>query len=691
MANAMTPVQDEMATVQVASRDAGEADFPLDKYRRWFNAYEANKQEELNEQQIARRYYHAKQWTAKEIATLKRRGQAPIFDNRIARKIDFLVGIEQRMRRDPKAYPRTPNEERSADVATAGLRYCCDRVRWESVASEATNDGLIDGIGVVFVGIEQNRTGLDPIIKPVQRDRFFYDPRSIRPDFADARYLGLHLWMDVDEAKERWPDQAEQIDKLLDSSTSIGAINWTEQNYATAWADFENRRVRIVEFWEKTPQGWRFCNFSGEVKLDGGMSPYVDEEGTPDCPYVAWSPYVDEQGNRYGPIRNMKPMQDEINHRRSKFLHLLSSKQLYIRKGTIDDVDELRRQINRPDGIIEHDGDWGKETGIVDHTQDIRGQSELLAQSQSSLENLGPNPGLIGKGGGVADQSGRAILAQRDSGMTELSPVFERNRDWKLRVYRKLWARIKQAWTAEKWIRITDEDDAPQFIGINQYETDPMTGQIIADNVIADIDVDIIMDEGPDTVTMNEELLQTLSQLGAGAVPPKVLIEISNAPNKERLFKLIDEATAPNPQVAEMQARMAKLEEMLAAADVDKSIAETENKRADAISKLVTAFKPDQMQIDQFGNPVSLPAPTNLNAALAAMQAFPVQYGQPTVAQMAMMEASQPPQPEPEMPEGPGAMMPPQGGPPPGLAPDMGMQPEMPGGLPVQSSEMTVV
>lgn len=656
----------------------------LTKYRRWFSAYETNKQEEIRERLTAQGYYHGLgQWTDKEIKKLRARGQAPIFDNRIGRKIDFLVGIEQRMRRDPKGYPRTPNDEKSADVATAGMRFACDINRWEFLGSAGTHDGLVEGVGVVMVGIKTNRDGsLDPEMKHVQVDRFFYDPRSMRPDFEDARYMGLHLWMDIDDAKAKWPRFAEKFDQLIDSPSSAAALALSDQNHATAWADFESRRVRVVEFWEKTARGWYYCSFIGEVELESGLSPYIDEDDMPDCPYVAWSPYIDEKGNRYGPIRNMKPMQDEINHRRSKFLHLLSTKQLYIRKGTLDDVDETRRQLARPDGIIEHDGDWGKTTGIVDHSQDIAGQSALLEQSQASLENLGPNPGLIGKGGGVAEQSGRAILAQRDSGMTELSPVFERNRDWKLRIYRKLWSRIKQAWTAEKWIRITDENDAPQFIGLNQYGIDPQTGQAISQNVVAMIDVDIIMEEGPDVITMNEELLQTLSQLGPNAVPPKVLIELSNAPNKERLFKMIDEATAPDPVVAQMQQRMARLEQLVQASTVDKNVAQAEYQRAQAVAALAKAFTPQQQKPvqDEFGNPIpqAPPAAPDMVAALQALNMFPLQYRQPTIEQYA--ENAPPPQPpadpDEEQQQQPGQPLPPQNA---ALPPPSGM----PGGLPV--------
>ncbi len=664
----------------------------LVKYRRWFDAYETNKQNEIDEQRTFEQYYHSKQWTAEEVRKLKRRGQAPIFDNRISRKIDFLVGIEQRMRRDPKGYPRNPGDEQAADVATACERYVCDVNRWDNVSSQGTHNGMVRGIGAAFVGIKTGRNGPDPVLKTVPADRFFYDPRSMMPDFSDARYMGLHLWIDVDEAIEQFPDKETELLQAVDKTASTLALVKSDQDHSTAWSDFESRRIRLVEFWERTAKGWRYVKFTGDTVLEAAISPYLDEEGMPDCPYVAWSPYIDEQGNRYGPIRAMKPMQDEVNHRRSKFLHLLNAKQIHARKGVLDDEDKFRSELTKPDGLLEHNGTWGEDVGVVDHSADIRGQAELLAQSQSSLENLGPNPGLIGKGGGVAEQSGRAILAQRDSGMTELSPVFERNRDWKLRVYRKIWNRIKQAWQAPKYIRVTDDDNAPAFLGINQYEIDPMTGQIVAQNVLADIDVDIIMEEGPDVITMNEELLQTLSQIGANpAVPAKVLIELSNAPNKDRLFKLIDDASAGDPAIAEMQKRMARLEELLAAAKVDEAVANVESKRADTVTKLANAFTPQAQQTDEFGNPMGPPpAPPGmgLDMGFMAMQAFPLNYGMPTLEQQAMMM----PQPGEEQPpddmmsgQGEPQMMPPQ---------DMGAMmpaPEMlPGGLPVDPGAMGV-
>jgi hypothetical protein len=652
--------------------------------RRKFRAFEANKDRELKEAQEHRRYYHAKQWTEAQVSTLNKRKQPVVTDNRVARKIDFLVGIEQRMRRDPKGYPRTPKHEVDADAATASVRYVCDVNRWEKTASDCCHDGMVSNCGVVWIGIEAGEVK----IKQVDVSRFFYDPRSIKADFSDARFMGVHLWMDIDEATETWPQHAERLKAMVDNDGGDNSLIRADQDQAEQWADFEQQRVRVLEFWERKAGQWSYCFFTGDIELDSGPSPYVDEKGRSECPYIGWSSYVDEKGDRYGIIRNLKSMQDEINHRRSKFLHMINVRQVHVQKGTVDDIDHLRQQLSRPDGVIEHNGEWGKTIGMVDQSDQVKGQAELLVEAQTALENLGPNPGLIGKGGGVADQSGRAILAQRDSGMTELSPVFERLRDWKLRCYRAMWARIRQAWTGERFIRVTDDRRSVKFVGINTFASDPMTGEMSPQNFVSEIDVDIIMDEGPDTIVMKEELLQTMSQLGEAAAGPmgKIMIELSNVPDKEALLKMIDEASAPPPQMVAMEARMAELEARLKAVQIDEKIAAVENKRADTLTKLAGAMTPQQQQTDEIGMPVG-PPPADpaqgLMTGLQALSLFPLQYREPLREEMASMPP-EPPMPQPGMEGAPPEM---------GGAPQDPMQPPMDdamiapdGGMPIDPS-----
>src|SRR4051812_26561188 len=81
------------------------------------------KVEEIREQQESRRYYHASQWTKKQIETFNKRKQPIVTFNRVGRKINAVVGLLEKQRQDPKAYPRTPKHEDGAEVATAVLRY----------------------------------------------------------------------------------------------------------------------------------------------------------------------------------------------------------------------------------------------------------------------------------------------------------------------------------------------------------------------------------------------------------------------------------------------------------------------------------------------------------------------------------------------------------------------------------------
>jgi hypothetical protein len=74
------------------------------------------------------------------------RKQPVVTSNRIVRKIDAVVGLVERLRQDPKAYPRTPKHDEGAELATATLRFVLDNNDWKSKSSRIARAGGIDGI-----------------------------------------------------------------------------------------------------------------------------------------------------------------------------------------------------------------------------------------------------------------------------------------------------------------------------------------------------------------------------------------------------------------------------------------------------------------------------------------------------------------------------------------------------------------
>jgi hypothetical protein len=512
------------ASVLPTDEDDASGYWSLQRMRQAYSTYLFSKRAEIDEQQQARRYRHGAHWTSDQIKVLNDRRQPVVTYNRIGRKIDGIVGLTERLRQDPKAYPRTPQHQAGADLATAVLRYLMDVNKWKEKSPIISEQAAIDGIGGVELGLSraQSRTqmmnttsmtqpDMDVTFNVVDNDGFFYDPRSFKHDFSDARFMGVGKWVDQELLAELMPQFKDVIEsgatRDIDlTSNSDRDARWYQDN-----GDFH--QIRLVDIWYRQGRGWVWCLFTGGEKLMEGPSPFTDEYGETICKYLMFSATVDHDGDRYGFPRNLQSAQDEINQRRSKALHELNSRRIRATKAAIADnnVEALRREASKADGIllshtsideIQFD-DQAKQTAIMGHL-------EFLREAKSEIENFGPNPAVLGDAG-ISARSGRAIQLLQQAGIAELGPFMTNLRSWKIRLYTALFNAARQYWTQERWIRVTDKQGQQQFVGINVPGNDAMgMPQII--NPIGELDVDIILDEGPDSVTIMQDTYDALSQ-----------------------------------------------------------------------------------------------------------------------------------------------------------------------------------
>ncbi len=540
-----------------------------------------------------RDYYDNKQLTDEEVSELKKRGQPPVVINRIKRKIDYLTGLEKQQRTDPRAYPRTPNHEDAAEAATDALRYVAENVELDTVRAQVWKNSLIEGIGAVQIGVEQKYDGQTEISADlVPFDRFFADPHSSNPDFSDAKYLGMVIWQDVDDVVAKYGEEyADQLTAMI-GNEDVGDTYDDKPRY-TLWTDRTRNRVRVVQMWHDTPQGWYFCEFIDSMNLASGISPYVDEHGRPEHPFVCISAYVDRENNRYGVVREMIDPQDEINKRRSKALHLLTMRQVQAEKGAVDDVSEAKRQLSRPNGYIETNP--GFAFNVLNTTDLAMGQTTLLQEAKSEIDMMGPNPSLSGKESRA--QSGRAIQAQQQGGMIELGDLLDSLRQWDRRVYRMIWRRIKQFWNEQRWIRVTDDEGAAQFVGMNVPMMDPFGRVVGVQNPVAQMDVDIIIDDAPDTVSLQGETFEQFMQIlpVLAQMPPQfatMAVEMApNLRNKQKILDALQGGDDPQAQAMQqmMQQQAAQLEMAGKQSDIENTQADTAKKRADAMKSITQA------------------------------------------------------------------------------------------------------
>lgn len=550
--------------VAAQSSPEGKTDYwPLTKLRKCYTDFIFNKRDELNEQIDARRYYHGSHWTAEQLRVMKKRNQPAMTFNRISRKINGVVGLIEKLRQDPKAYARTPQHAEGADLATAALRYVLDEQAWKDKSPQCALDGAVDGIGGIEIEITQgDQKDSEVAFQAVDVPSFFYDPRSYRDDFSDARYQGIGKWVDEDIAKQMFPKgKFEGANDYELQSNSDREMRWFQMTGG-------QKRVRLVDIWYKHNDGWCWAIFTGSEILMEGKSYLKDEKGKDFCKYIMYSSNVDQDGDRYGFIRNMKSPQDGINARQSKMQHILASRRIILSQGAVDDIEKIRAEWARPDGVVITNRPVNEGVKTDDQSFDFAGWTKLLELNLQEIENFGPNPALIGQG--LESQSGRAIALLQQAGMAELGPYILSYRGWKIRVYRALWNTIQLFWKAERWVRVTDDQNLAQYIQINGIQTgQDGTPQLV--NAIGSLDVDIILDEGPDHINGMQDIYETLSNVLPSIAPVlspgkaqaivDILIESSPLPadvKKKFRDQAQQEAQAPPPVPPEVQALQAK-------------------------------------------------------------------------------------------------------------------------------------
>ncbi|OYW37744.1 MAG: hypothetical protein B7Z45_05365 [Azorhizobium sp. 12-66-6] len=238
-------------------------------------------------------------------------------------------------------------------------------------------------------------------------------------------------------------------------------------------------------------------------------------------------------------------LQDEVNKRRSKFLHLVNSRQIRVSPATGMSPKEAQAQLSAPDGVFV--GEQG-EVEVLNTGDMAAGHFNLLAEAKQAIQTVGPNATMQGKSG--QDQSGRAILALQQGGMTEMAPLLDALRHFNIRVYRAIWNRIRQYWTGERWVRVTDDEKNMRFVGLNttkanlaamklkdalkagqidQQQAQQFAMQVQADpsmmepaNAIAELDVDIEIDEVQDMPTLQMEQFDQLTNMIPSAPQPYI-------------------------------------------------------------------------------------------------------------------------------------------------------------------------
>lgn len=517
-------------------------------------------------------------WTEYEKQKLKERRQQIVTSNRIRGKVNATLFYVEQAKSDPKAYPTREGMEQGAEIAEDALDYVERNTNFDDIEFQCAFDMQWAGVEAVEITIDQQTNDID--CEKICFDRFFADPRSLKHDYSDGRYIGYHEWLDIEVALQRYPGKEQYINSTVDGlhSTDEG---YEDKPYGV-YGERDRQRVRVVVMYYIDKNGtWRLTHFTGAGSLYDEESPWPDDDGKPTSGIVARAVYISRKGYRFGTIRDWISGQNEINQRKSRSLHLLSDRRTWGIEGWTKDEQAAKEALARPDGHLTVTGPVGSNWGLIDSTAEVQGNFELLQQAIADVELGGQY--TSGNQQRANDQSGVALERLQMQGLAQDAPFFKAHKAFKLACYRRFWAMIRKFWTGPRALPILTEEGPVQFLKINQPATDPQTGQQVLINPISKIDVDFIIDTGAEMITLPAQDYEMLKEVAQVLVnyPPQVammLIEASpmKASRKKAILGAIQQSLRANAGPDPLEAAKVQADVELKGAQTVKTFAEAQ-------------------------------------------------------------------------------------------------------------------
>lgn len=505
-------------------------------------------------------FYDGSQWTPQEAEALGEFGQPAIVINKIASKVDNLAGSEVagRTRVVYRSRSGEAREEDAARMLTDMALYVAERGDQALEISNVFRAGLVCGVGWLDVGLGDEGDGVGVFARAEDEFSVVWDPLSRRHDLRDMRFVARERWLEAAEVELMFPTKSTAVMAAAGQASRFGAygLSLAGRGEEVGYYDDQRRLFRLVEVQYKEPaKRWRLrlangevlhtfekadvrkpgvtveamemaprCHvavFAGDVLLDHRVMGYAHNDFTL-IPYVYKRHKAD--GRPYGMVRGALDPQRELNKRRSKAMHLLNTSQVIADIDAVEDPNILAREAARPDGIILKRA--GKDLRILRNTDLAASQVQVMEQAGRDIQDvIGVFDESIGKESNAV--SGVAIQQRQLAGSLNQMFAFDALRLLKKKLGEQVLVLMRQFFTPEMAIRITDAFAAGRLVGVGRS--------------VDDGGYDVVVEEVRDVASERELEAQRLEMLVKAGVPipPDILVEVSGVREKERILAAI--------------------------------------------------------------------------------------------------------------------------------------------------------
>jgi hypothetical protein len=471
-----------------------------DTFKIGYDAYEESREEAAEVLNL----FHNRQYTSSQLATLENRGQPAETFNVIKLFGRMLLGYYSSVVNTVKISPRQYNDLLNSQLLNDIISYEMENNHFETEGDKIKLDGLLQGLMCVYVDVKDTeerdqfgRKVRELELSHVPAEEIVLDPMSKLEDYSDARFLHRFKWMSEEmiiKILRGFGKSDKQIQDLIDKLDAYSNhLNVEEADFEYAFQDqfdgyfkkYDNYLIvhSIVEdddgdvwavYWCADEELHRYKVTYKEVKF----------------PYRVHKIHTSNKTEFYGIFREIIESQKAINQALIKIQLMVNTQKAFVEEGGVADIDEFTDQFNRVNAVIPVLK--LSKIKIENLTREVLDQYTVIDKGFDRIQRvLGINDSFLGMA--FASDSGRKVKLQQNATALALRYITVRIEQF----YRLLgWDMVnlvKQYYTANQALRITDESVGERWIEINKPLTqwtgqiDPQTGQPIMDLVYEEV------------------------------------------------------------------------------------------------------------------------------------------------------------------------------------------------------------
>lgn len=567
---------------------------PDHKFDRWMRSAQKFEEEWRKSNQQNFEYMDGEQWSDSERYTIESRGQQATVINTVRPTIDMVCAVASQQQADIQVIGRESSDENMATLLTALLKHVLDNCHYDYQEKTGIRESYIGGRSWFEVGIFTDERGKDLIkVDHVPWENVYLDPFSRKPDASDARFIIKSKWLDRDVVKSLFPEAEQMIDSVFEDD--YHGQEYEAQLNSTGRSEFywdaKSNRVRVCECYYKMPEKVKikilnedtgkeetkeiikdilhYVIFADEVILQGSATD--NKANTPDLdidvyPLIPMYCTRDRKGRPAGMVKTLIDLQDQINKLESKFMWTMMSNRLIVEDGACDDLETVREEYQRPDGVVKLNSGGLSKIRVDDKYRDLSFMSNHLNFLLATEQRIsGVNDSMLGLGG-TNERSGVMQSTRISQGASMQTVILENMFYARECVARAILKLIGRYYTDYRIMQITEPNGERVNYEFNKKErvVNPQTGEVIEEKILHKIDdiiyYDVILKRVAPFTNLKERQMQIFAEvLKTGTLPAeiagKIMLELSDLPNKQDLIMQMQGIQQQQQQIAAMQAQ----------------------------------------------------------------------------------------------------------------------------------------